>query len=260
MGTEYSPDSLLAWLTKIADPRRREGRRYGLAPLLGLVVLGALHGHDSLRGIWVWARYHWRDLWEPLGFGSPHFPAYNTVRDLLARLDADEVDRIVRVWLEQVVGHPIRGVSADGKVLRGSRRVTLPGLAVVGLVGHELKVVLAQAVVPPGGSELQTLLRLLREVPLTGRVVTLDAGLMSAETTQVITEGEGDYLGVVKGNHGEVKWAVDEWVAEDIFPLSAAPSDAASARRRTSQATGDLAAPCARRPNRRKIARTPGGA
>lgn len=256
MGREIDPESLLAWLRRIPDPRRREGRRYGLAPLLGLVVLGALHGHDSLRGIWVWARYHWRDLWAPLGFGSPHFPAYNTVRDLLARLDGDEVDRIVRMWLEQVVGHSIRGMSADGKVLRGSRRATLPGLAVVDVVGHELKAILAQAEVQAGEGELNTLLRLLREVPLRGRVVTLDAGLLSAEVTEVITQGGGDYLGVVKGNRGEVKAAVDDWVAEHVSPLSEAAGRRVSQVHNTAASSGHHSQACARRPNRRQIARS----
>ncbi len=259
MGGEYAPGSLLACLERIPDPRRRQGRRYRLAPLLGLVVLGALHGYDSLRGIWVWARYHWPKLWAPLGFGSPHFPAYNTVRDLLARLDGDEVDRIVRQWLEQVMGQPIRAVSADGKVLRGSRRATVPGLAVVNLVGHEPQVILAQAKVPAGGGELDTLLRLLRETPLSGRVVTLDAGLLSAETTQVIAQGGGDYLGVVKDNRGEVKWAVDEWVSEHISPLSGAARAVGSAGQRAGRVGGSPAAPCARRPNGRKVPRTAGG-
>ncbi len=56
------PRSLLAQLAQLPDPRRPQGRRYPLGALLGLVVLGALHGESSLRGIWVWAGQHWADV------------------------------------------------------------------------------------------------------------------------------------------------------------------------------------------------------
>ena len=66
-------DSLLGRLATLLDPRRREGRRYPLAALVGLVVLGLLHGKGSLRG--AWAQHRWGVLWRPLGARSPHFPA-----------------------------------------------------------------------------------------------------------------------------------------------------------------------------------------
>lgn len=114
-------------------------------------------------------------------------------------------------------------MSADGKVLRGSRRATLPGLAVVDVVGHELKAILAQAEVQAGEGELNTLLRLLREAPLRGRVVTLDAGLLSAEHVSPLSEAAGRRVSQVHN--------------------TAASSD------HHSQA-------CARRPNRRQITRS----
>jgi hypothetical protein len=42
---------LLAALEGIADPRRRQGRRYPLAPLLLFSVLAVLAGATSYRGI-----------------------------------------------------------------------------------------------------------------------------------------------------------------------------------------------------------------
>ena len=243
--------NLLAEFGRIADPRRREGRRYRLSAVLGLMVVGALQGEDSLRGIWVWARYHWPQLWLPLGFGSPHFPAYNTLRNLLARLDAEVVDRQVSDWLERALGHSLKRVSADGKVLRGSRRATVPGLAVVAIASHELGVVLGQMPVSPGEGELDALLRLLRAVPLAGRVVTLDAGLLTGEVTQVLTEGGGDYVGTVKRNHKGVKAAIDEWVTEQISPLGEG-----AARRRTTGAKPSAAG--TRRPDDREIPRSTG--
>ncbi len=78
-----------------------------------------------------------------------------------------------------------------------------------------------QRQVADGSHELPTLLALLRHTPLQEQTITLDAGLLCAETTQVIRAQQGDYLGVVKGNQAEIKMAVDDWIAEQIFSPSA---------------------------------------
>ncbi len=84
------------------DPRRRQGRRYPLASLLGLLILASLQGETSLRGMWLWAQHYGNDLWWPLGFGSPHVPALTTLWNLLGVLDADAVDRLVNQWLNEL--------------------------------------------------------------------------------------------------------------------------------------------------------------
>jgi hypothetical protein len=217
----YDPDSLLGRLHTLPDPRRRQGRRYPLAALLGLLILAALHGESSLRGMWLWARHHWDAIWWPLGFGSPHCPTLTTLWNLLGSLEADMVDQVVNDWLSEVLGHPTGGLSADGKVLRGSRRAELPGVWLVALARHDMGSVVRQRQVADGSHELPTLLALLRTTPLEQQTVTLDAGLLCAETTQVIRAQQGDYLGVIKGNQAEIKAAIDDWIAEQVFSPSA---------------------------------------
>jgi hypothetical protein len=217
----YDPESLLGRLQTLPDPRRRQGRRYPLAALLGLLILAALHGESSLRGMWLWARQHWNTIWWPLGFSSPHFPTLTTLWNLLGALDGDVVDHVVSGWLTEVLGQPVGGLSADGKVLRGSRRADMPGVWLVALARQDMGSVVRQRQVADGSHELPTLLALLRHTPLQEQTITLDAGLLCAETTQVIRAQQGDYLGVVKGNQAEIKMAVDDWIAEQIFSPSA---------------------------------------
>jgi hypothetical protein len=69
------------------------------------------------------------------------------------------------------------------------------------------------------GDEVAATLALLASVPLAGRVVTMDAGLLNRQTTHCILEGGGDYVGLVKGNHEAVRGAIDEWVDGAISPL-----------------------------------------
>lgn len=213
---DIHPESLLTRLQTIPDPRRREGRRYPLPALLGMLLLGVLHGRDSLRGAWMWASHHWPQVWRPLGAHSPHFPSYQTVRGLLSRLDADAVDRSVRPWVEQLLGHPVGGISADGKRLRGSKRDGVPGRHLLAVVSHDLGGVLAQQEAVHG-DEVTALLALLTEVPLRERILTLDAGLLNAQVTQDIRAQGGDYLGLVKGNQAEVKAVLDDWIGDAVF-------------------------------------------
>jgi hypothetical protein len=111
--------------------------------------------------------------------------------------------------------------------------------------------VLGQMPVSPGEGELDALLRLLHERPLAGRVVTLDAGLLTGEVTQVLTARGGDYVGTVKRNREEVKTAIDEWVAEQISSLGQG-----AATRRTTRRKPSAAGP--RRPDDREIPRSTG--
>jgi hypothetical protein len=171
--------------------------------------------------MWLWARNHWDTIWWPLGFGSPHFPTLTTLWNLLGSLEADMVDQVVTGWLSDVLGPPTGGLSADGKVLRGSRRAEVPGVWLVALVRHDVGSVVRQRQVADGSHELPTLLALLRATPLAEQTVTLDAGLLCAETTQVIRAQQGDYLGVIKGNQAEIKAAIDDWIAEQVFFPSA---------------------------------------
>lgn len=64
-------------------------------------------------------------------------------------------------------------------------------LHVVTLVAHECATILAQRQAR-AGDEVAALVRLLTEVPLTGWTISMDAGLLNAQTTQTITQHQGD--------------------------------------------------------------------
>ncbi len=81
--------------------------------------------------------------------------------------------------------------------------------------------VVRQHQVARSSHELPTLLTLLRDTPLHDQTVTLDAGLLCADTTQAIRAQHGDYLGVVKGNQADIKAAVDDWITDQVVSPSA---------------------------------------
>jgi hypothetical protein len=220
-GEPVHPESLLARLRTLPDPRRRQGRRYPLAAMVGLLVLAAMHGETSVRGMWLWGCARWDVLWAPLGFWTPQRPpTLTTVWGLLARLDAVSLDRLLSAWSSGGVGAADTALSVDGKWLRGTRRAGQPARKVVELVSHERAVVLGQREAPRG-DELAAALALLREVPLQDRVLTMDAGLLQRSVLEVIVAHGGAYLGVLKANQPGVAEAVTTWLQEELSPPGA---------------------------------------
>ena len=223
-GAAVHPESLLARLRTLPDPRRRQGRRYPLAAIVGLLVLAAMHGETSVRGMWLWGCARWDVLWAPLGFWTPQRPpTLTTVWGLLARLDAGSLDRLLSAWSSGGMSEADTALSVDGKWLRGTRRAGQPARKVVEVVSHARAVVLGQREAPRG-DELAAALALLREVPLADRVVTLDAGLLQRSVLEVIVAHGGAYLGVLKANQPGVAEAVTTWLQEELSPPGAEPA------------------------------------
>ena len=78
LGPEHHRD-LLDYLAQIADPRHRRGRRHPLTVVLAVAVVAVLTGARSLAAIGEWAS--------------------DAPGHVLARIDADALDRAVGAWL-----------------------------------------------------------------------------------------------------------------------------------------------------------------
>jgi hypothetical protein len=220
MKSEVAETSLLGHLQRVGDARRREGKIYPLWSLLGMLVLGALNGQKTLRSMWLWGAKRWIKISRPLGFtGQAHAPSYGAVWYALHQLDVVKLEQETRAWSGQVRTQEPEGWSIDGKVLRGSRREdpSQAALQVVTLVAQTLKQVMGQQSVE-NGDQVEATLQLLKAIPLEGKLVTLDAGLLHREVANTIVEQGGDYLGPIKGNEAALKEAVDAWIEGQVFP------------------------------------------
>lgn len=223
MPRRFAEKSLLGRLQQMTDPRRREGRIYPLASTIGMLILGALNGESSLRGMWQWGCQHWSTVSRPLGFiGQAHPPCYGTVWYLVSKLDQGEVEATLRGWLSQVSQDETEIVSLDGKYLRGSRRQSPAETAVevIGAVAQKLKIVVGQQVVEHN-QELEATVELLQAVPIAGKLVTADAGLMRRKVVKTILAEGGDYLSILKDNEPTVKEALSEWLEVELSPSGA---------------------------------------
>ena len=90
---------LLDYLAEIADPRHRRGRRHALATVLAVAVAAVL------AAIGEWAGPAPCQVLAALGVrpclltGAWRPPGEATVRRVLARIDADALDRTIGAWL-----------------------------------------------------------------------------------------------------------------------------------------------------------------
>src|ERR671939_717548 len=115
---------LLAALRGIPDPRRRQGPRYSLAPLLLFSVLAVLAGATSYRRIRLFIGVHRERLNAAFGARFRRAPAVNTLRALLHALDPADFEAALRRHAERLDGAPTspvrRVIALDGKTQRGS--------------------------------------------------------------------------------------------------------------------------------------------
>ena len=171
---------LLAALEQIPDPRRRQGQRYGLAPLLLFAVLAVLAGATSYRRIRLFIGVHRERLNVTFGARFRRAPAVNTLRALLHALDPAEIEAAFRrhaQHLGDVSTAPGRRVIAlDGKTLRGSfdHLDDQAAAQVLSAFASEAALILAHREIAEG-DEVAAAQALIEQLGLHGVLFTADA-------------------------------------------------------------------------------------
>ena len=205
-GRYVHPNTLFARLSKITDYRFSQWKIYPLNKILSLLILAAVCGERSLRGMWLWAVNRWEEVREMMDL-PPRPPALSTVWYILRKVDKQQLaEALATEGSDEEIG-------VDGKSMRGSKRKGEEALAVVTACGQRMKEVLYQLEVE-GGDEIEAALRLLMEIDLDGKIITLDAKLTQKKIVNHIVEEEGDYIGILKGNHPQLLDAIQEWIRD----------------------------------------------
>jgi len=186
--------TLLEVLQSIPDPRSRRGRIYPLYGLLAVLLLAAMHGERSLLGMWQWGKAREKVLVhnESLGLWVRGlFASLASFWQVLRKLDAGVLERAFREW---VMGWGEEAWAIDGKTLRGSKREGERAIQVITMAGQRMGGIVGQRLVE-GGNELAAALQLLEEVPIEGKVIGADAGLLKTPLVQKVVEKGGLTLG-----------------------------------------------------------------
>lgn len=185
----FSP--LLDMLADVPDPRRAEGKLYGLPHVLLFSILAIVSGCNSYRGIVTFVDVHRRRLNAAFGLNWRRAPAHTAVRYILQGLDLGlaslgpdpvEVEAAFRrhaALLQAARAVPGQGsVALDGKTLRGSfdKFHDRAAAQVLSAFATDTALVLAHADIAEKSNEIPAAQALLAELGLArGAIVTLDA-------------------------------------------------------------------------------------
>ncbi len=222
---------LIEALGEVPDPRSRRGRRYSLASLLALACAASLCGYRSYGAMAEWGRNDGAELLRALGFTRGTAPCAATFFLAFRGLDRAAFERVLGAWAAEVLaatGPPteapgVEALAVDGKTLRGSRKQGAPGTHLPSVVSQRVGLTVAQVAVDAKTNEIPVTALALRELVLTGRVVTMDALLTQRAIAQAIGAGGGDDVMVAKGNQPQLE--------QDIATVFTAPPSTPPSRR-----------------------------
>ena len=170
---------LLNALSEVPDPRRAEGKRYPLAPLLLFTVLALLSGATSYRRIIIFLDQRRIALNAVFGVALKRAPSVNTLRGVLQELDGDALEQAFRRHAEGLlpVTEPGRMpvIALDGKTLKGSFDHLNDCKAALSAFASEAAILLAHSEIDVKSNEIPAAQRMIAELGLTGVLFTADA-------------------------------------------------------------------------------------
>jgi predicted transposase YbfD/YdcC len=215
---EAQPVTLWDALGQVEDHRSAHGRRFCLQGVLGIVLAALLAGRKSLAAIARWGRQLDGLQLRQFGIERPKGPCHATYHYVLKDLRTAALEGQLARWVRSL--GPVNSLCMDGKSLRASHQEHYPALHLLALYCGQLQGVLGQQrVETTQENELSVALRLLKETPLEGVVVTGDAIFTDKELCREVVESGGDYLLVVKDNQPTLKEQIETAFAEPISPL-----------------------------------------
>lgn len=189
-----------------AEFRRRQSRAYPIAGMLALIAMamlsGVAKGYEDLAEYAATLSQH---QLRALGFGMDRHtgrlrcPKASCFQRVLAKVSAEEVQRALLLWQDQVLGPTQdRLVILDGKEIRHA------DVEVVNVTDGNGRW-LGSSVVPEGTNEIPVARQQLASLDLAGKIVLADAAHTQVETAQkILYEGGADYLLTVKENQKEL--------------------------------------------------------
>ena len=202
-GIVYEIGSLYARFEQMSDPRKARGKRYSLVTLLVIIFLGKLSGQDNPVEIADWAANHAEELAELLQLERIWMPHHNTIRRVYQNILSEaEFGQMAQEYSQQEHAGKREVLALDGKTLRGT------GISghqehehMLSLYGVESQHVLAQAAVDRKENEITAAPRVLKQVDLSGKVITGDALQAQRKLSSQIIEQEGNFIWPIKDNH-----------------------------------------------------------
>jgi hypothetical protein len=212
---------LRAYLAQVPDPRGRQGKRHVFTATLTAVICAMLQGCRGYEAIAQWLAEQPLDFLWSLGF-TRRPPTETGVRRLLSRIDVAAFEAALTRWITDLLGAEavsaeLKPTALDGKALRGTWNRFERAVHLLAVVDAQTKCVIHQRRVPSDTNEHQTALEVLKELVLTGRVITADAMFCHQDVCETIVDSGGHYVLPVKENQETLLHAISlEFTAQDV--------------------------------------------
>ena len=217
--------SLFDFLRGVPECRSARGVRHSLASVLSIAAAAKLAGAQGPAAISEFAqRLNQRQLVAVRAFRSPTTerltpPSRASFHRILSLLDPDGLDAAVRAFTAARQA-PEGALAIDGK----SAPLNRPGGAndsrmFVAAVAHGAGLIVGQTASDSAGGEILGARRLIGELDIAGRTLTLDALHSCPKTARLILDKGAHYVLPVKGNHQDLRddIAAFDWDAVPAF-------------------------------------------
>jgi len=199
-------ESFVSQLSKVTDPRRKQGQRYSLATILVTMLVASICNANSAEAFAIFASEHEEEFAEFLDM--PHgAPTQDVYLSVLANICIKEFGNLhngltahIRSKMPGVLDD--KHLAIDGKTSRRSFDTASGKLS-----AHTLHVwskasgiVIAQSDCDRKTNEIKLIPELLKALNLKGCTVTIDAMGTQTQIVEQIVQQEGDYLIGLKSN------------------------------------------------------------
>lgn len=199
------PKTLPEFLALLPDFRRGQGRMHELNTVLLIVIMAIMSGCFGQRAAGDFTKKHKKDLIRAFKPKNNRLPSRQTIGRITQNVDYDKLTEVFFNWAKTVV--PIskqEWMSLDGKAIHGTtsgaNTAALAFTNLVSLFSSKTKQVLTQGKVENKTNEIPLVAGLIKQLGLTGLILTADALHCQKDTVNTIVSSENDYVIGVKGN------------------------------------------------------------
>lgn len=233
---EVESASLYRAFEQVKDRRGKKGKRYPLALLLTLLLLGKMAGETKLEGIIDWINERQKEIKKLLNWPKG-FPVSKTYIDALAKCDHHEIAKAIAQVIvkaraaEQCDEEPSRllaqkelseasliQTAVDGKILRGTLkhgREDQPPVHLLSFYECESGIVLDQFVVKSKNNEESACKAILHPVLVKGRIISADAIFSCRDWCATVHAYNGYYFIPIKENNPAVLRDLTEFFEDE---------------------------------------------
>lgn len=215
-----STASIFHHFASVKDPRVNRQKKHQLQDIFFITLCAVISGADNWVMIEEFGRS--KEEWFREQLDLQHgIPSHDTFGDVFAAIDTEEFSNCFSRWVADLANLTTGEVIAiDGKTVRRSvdKASGKAAIHMVSAWAAQNSLVLGQVKVDDKSNEITAIPKLLKQLDLTGTVVTIDAmGCQTAIAKQII-EQKGDYVLSLKGNQGTLHEDVETWFTSTLAP------------------------------------------